>query len=407
MAASTVGYDDAARQGPLADLKVVELAHLVAGPMAGSLLADLGAQVVHVEDPLVGDAARRQGPAKDGTHVWWKASGRNKRSVGIDLRQEAGRILAHELVAWADVLITNMRVETLRGWGLDWESLHALHPGLVMLQVSGNGVSVRSANEPGFGKVGEARSGAVALTGPTDGPPLHSGFSHADSVTALMGAFGVCAALFDRTAPSFAGELVDIALFEPLFRLIDWQIIVADQLGFAPPRAGNQMAFAPGVLVNTYRSADGKWITVTSGTPRSVVAIARLLGEDPAGYATHEQQCERVGHLDELLSAWLAERSSAEAIDAMSRGGVTAAIVLDSMDIIEDPLYLERQDIVTVDDAELGSVRMHGVVPRLTDRPGAVWRTGASLGADTALVLTEWLGHTREEVERLRSAGVV
>lgn len=177
-------------------IKVVEFAHVIAGPLAGTLLADLGADVVHVEDPTNGDPGRQQGPTKDGVHLWWKVSGRNKRSVTLDLRSPEGQELARELAAWADVVITNFRVATIEKWGLDWETLHRLNPRLVLLQVSGNGVqgvAEASRNDPGFGKVGEARSGVVYVTGFPDGPPVHTGFSHADTVTALMGAYAITA----------------------------------------------------------------------------------------------------------------------------------------------------------------------------------------------------------------------
>lgn len=395
------------RSGPLAGVKVVELAHLIAGPMAGTLLADLGADVVHVEDPGSGDAARRQGPAKDGTKVWWKVTGRNKRSVTIDLREPDGRALARELVAWADVLITNMRVSTLRGWGLDWDTLHALHPKLVMLHVSGNGIATASGNAPGFGKVGEARSGVVAVTGFADGPPVHAGFSHADSVTGLMGAFAICAALVGQVSSGCAGELIDLALDESLFRLIDWQVIVADQLEFAPPRAGNQLAIAPGVLVNTYETSDQHWLTVTSGTLRSVLNIAALLGEDADEYATPEQQRERVPHLDALLRDWINKRPLDEALESMRQCEVVAAPVLTGRDILTDALYVERGNVVDVPDSDLGTVKMQGVVPRLTNQPGAVWRSGPSLGADTDVVLTEYLGRSADEIAAWRAAGII
>ena len=393
--------------GPLAGVKVVELAHLIAGPLAGTLMADLGADVVHVEDPGAGDTARRHGPAKDGTQLWWKVSGRNKRSVGIDLRQEQGRLLAHELVAWADVLVTNVRRDTLRRWGLDWATLHAKHPRLVVLHVSGNGIATESGNAPGFGKVGEARSGVVAITGFADGPPVHAGFAHADTTTALMGAFSVCAALVDRLSPDFEGELIDLSLEQTLFRLIDWQIVVADQLGTAMPRAGNQMAVTSGVLVNSYRTADDRWLTVTSGTPTSVLNIAALLGEDVRNYQTPEQRQARVPHLDCLLRAWIGERELDEALEAMARCEVVAGPVLTGTDILADELYAERGDIIEVADRDLGSVRMQGVVPRLTNRPGAVWRTGPALGEDTATVLGQWLGHSDDELAAWRAAGIV
>ncbi|HEY3716121.1 MAG TPA: CoA transferase [Jatrophihabitantaceae bacterium] len=395
------------RRGPLTGIKIVEFAHLLAGPMAGTLLADLGAEVVHIEDPLHGDAARRHGPDKDGTKLWWKVSGRNKRSVTVDLRSEEGRRIAAELVAWADVVVTNMRATTLRTWRLDWESLHALHPQLIMLHVSGNGIVTSRANEPGFGKVGEARSGVVALTGFADGPPVHAGFSHADTLTGLMGAYSICAALVGRMSPGFRGEFIDLSLDETLFRLIDWQVIVADQLGYSPGRSGNQLAIAKGVLVNTYATADGRWLTVTSGTLRSVINVANLLGEDPDDYATPAQQAERVPKLDALLSQWIGERTLVDALKAMQECEVVAAAVLTGTDILDDPMYLERGNVVEVDDTDLGPVRMQGVIPRLTEQPGTVWRPGAALGADTDLVLGAYLGHSADEIGEWRAAGVI
>ncbi|HEY2298711.1 MAG TPA: CoA transferase [Jatrophihabitans sp.] len=395
-----------ARTGPLTGVKVVELAHLLAGPMAGTLLADLGADVVHVEDPGTGDAARRQGPDKDGTKLWWKVTARNKRSVTVNLREPDGRAIAAELVAWADVLITNMRVETLRKWELDWDTLHERHPALVMLHVSGNGISTSRGNEPGFGKVGEARSGVVAVTGFADGPPVHAGFSHADTATGLMGAFAVCAALLGRVGTA-EGELIDLALDETLFRLIDWQVIVADQLGYAPSRAGNQLAIAQGVLVNTYETADGHWLTVTSGTLRSVSNIAALVGENADDYATPEHQRRHVPELDTKLREWVAQRNQDAALSAMKACEVVAAPVLTGRDILTDPLYLERGDIVDVADDDLGTAKMQGVIPRLHEQPGAIWRSGPELGADTDLVLHEYLGHGGDEVIKWRDAGIV
>jgi crotonobetainyl-CoA:carnitine CoA-transferase CaiB-like acyl-CoA transferase len=395
------------RQGPLSGVKVVELAHLLAGPMAGTLMADLGAEVVHVEDPVHGDAARRQGPDKDGTKLWWKVAGRNKRSTTLDLRRPEGRAIAQELIAWADVLVTNMRVDTLRNWELDWPTLHERHPKLIMLHVSGNGIATSSGNDPGFGKVGEARSGVVALTGFADGPPVHAGFSHADTATGLMGAFAVCAALVGRAAPEFEGELIDLSLDETLFRLIDWQVIVADQLGASPGRAGNQLAIAAGVLVNTYETADGRWLTVTSGTLRSVLNIATMLGQDEADYATADQQRLRVPHLDALLRDWIAQRDLATALAAMRSCEVVAAAVLTGQDILTDPLYRERGNIVELADDDLGRIRMHGVVPRLEMHPGSVWRSGPALGADTGEVLTDFLGHSADDLERWRADGVI
>ena len=394
-------------RGVLSGVKVVEFAHVIAGPLAGTLLADMGAEVIHVEDPGVGDPGRTMGPSKKGTGLWWKVSARNKRSVTIDLRTAQGQDLARRLAAWADVCITNVRYPTLVKWGLTWEDLHAVNPKLVMLQVTGNGLTSSRRDDPGFGKVGEARSGVVQITGFPDGPPVHTGFSHADSVTALMGAFGIAAALTRRHDPDFEGEHIDLALFESLFRLIEWQVIVHDQLGLTPERAGNQLAVAPGAVVNTFLTADKDWVTVTSGTPRSVQQIAALLGEPAEDYAHVEDQKRLSGRLDDLLREWIAVTETEECLAAMYQAGVVSSRIYSMDDIANDPIYREREDIIETPDIDLGPVKMQAVVPKLRNMPGEVWRTGPHLGADNDVVFKGRLGLSADEFEKLVAEKVI
>jgi formyl-CoA transferase len=392
--------------GSLAGLKVVEFDQVIAGPLAGALLADQGADVVHVEPPGTGDPARSMGPSKKGVHLWWKVSGRNKRSVTIDLRQLAGRELAYHLVRWADVAIVSLRTSTLGGWGLDWPAVHSLNPRLILLQITGYGANTSMADAPGFGKVGEARSGVVHITGFPEGPPVHTGFSHADTVSGLMGAYAILAALHRRdTDPSFEGEWIDLALFEPLFRLIEWQVIVHDQLGIVPERSGNSLAVAPAAVVNTYLSRDERWITVTSGTPRSVLNIVRVVGLPEEEYATVADQARGKAVIDARLKEWIAERDAEAALAVMAEAGVVASQIFDIADIMADPIYAERGDIATVDDPDLGPIRMQSVVPRFENRPGGIWRSAPWLGEDNDLVFLDWLRIPAEELERLRSNG--
>ncbi|HEY1281064.1 MAG TPA: CoA transferase, partial [Acidimicrobiales bacterium] len=375
-------------------LKVVEFAQIIAGPMAGTLLADLGAEVVHVEAPGQGDPCRGMGPRKNDVHLWWKVSGRNKRSVTLDLRCAEGQAVARRLAGWADVVIANFRVGTLERWGLTWDALHAVNPNLIMLQVSGHGANTTNRDDPGFGKVGEAMSGAVFVTGFPDGPPVHTGFSHGDSVTALMGAYAISAALYRRNEPDFAGEWIDLALFETLFRLVEWQVIAFDQVGMVPVRAGNQLSIAPGVVVNTYLTADNQWVTVTSATPRSVTNVAVLLGLPADEFLTSEQQFDRRRELDDGLREWVGARDIEQCLAEMKACDVVASRIYSVVDILEDQTYRERDDIVTVDDPDLGPVRMQAVIPKLLNRPGRVWRTGPALGEDNDLVYKKYLGVT-------------
>jgi formyl-CoA transferase len=377
---------------------------MVAGPLAGTLLADLGADVVHVENPGTGDIARHLGVAKDGVNLLWPVGSRNKRSVTLDLRGLDGQDLARELVAWADVVITNFRVETLEKWGMDWPAFHAVNPKLVMLQITGYGADTSMRNAPGFGHMGEAMSGVVHLTGFPDGPPVHTGFAHADSVTALMGAFAISAALTKRHDPGFDGEWIDLALFESLYRLIEWQVIVYDQLGVPVERAGNQLPVAPGSVINTYPTADDTYVSVTAGTPRAAQNIVRLLALSAED--VEEQGAER-DYLDNQLREWIASRSAEDALRKMHAHEVVAARVYSAADIVKDPIYAERNDVVTIDDPNLGPVRMQAVIPKLLNHPGHVWRTGPALGEDNDLVYRTYLGLTAERFAQLRANGTI
>lgn len=376
-------------------LKVVEFAHLIAGPLAGSLMADLGAEVVHVEDPGSGDGARYTGPAHDGEYPWWTVAGRNKRSVTLNLRLAAARELATELIRWADVMITNFRPVALERWGLDWPSVHAISPRLVMFQASANGSNTSARNDPGFGKIGEARSGVVTLTGDPDGPPMHVGFPQADASTALMGAFAIAAALVNRDEPDFRGEWIDAALFEGLFRMADWQVVVHDQLGIVPTR-GSMLGVGP-QRCGPYLTEDGHWVTVQYESPAGTASVRALLD-------CEDSDPER---LEAELTAWISRRSADQVIRALSAEDIPCGPVMTTAEMVDDDVYRWRQNIITVSDPHYGPVRMQGVVPRLSERPGRVWRTAPTVGQDNDLVYGSWLGRSPHDLDALREGGVI
>ncbi|MDK7749028.1 CoA transferase [Brevibacterium sp. UMB10442] len=396
------------RSGSLEGVKVVEFAQVIAGPLAGTLMADMGADVVHVEAPQYGDSARHMGPTKDDQALWWKVLGRNKRSLTLNLRDLESREVVTRLVKRADVVIVTFRSETLARFGLDWETVSSINPSAILLQISGFGANTSKSNAPGFGKMGEARSGVVHLTGFAGEPPVHTGFSHGDATTGLMGAFAVSAALVRRSRdPERRGEWIDLALHETLYRLIEWQVIMYDQLGTIPSRSGNALAVAPGAVINTFLSADGDWITVTSATSRSVENIVRLLGLPVEEFDTVTKQKARREFLDEELRQWISRHSSAEALTALEKADVVASRVFDIEDIFNDPIYRERENIVTVEDKDLGPVRMQSVVPAMRNNPGRVWRTGPDLGEDNDLVLGSWLGFSQSEITKYKEEGTI
>jgi crotonobetainyl-CoA:carnitine CoA-transferase CaiB-like acyl-CoA transferase len=277
-----------------------------------------------------------------------------------------------------------------------------------MLQVSGFGADTSLRDRPGFGKVGEAMSGVVHLTGFPDGPPVHTGFSHGDSVTGLFGAYSILAALYRRDHdPDFDGEWIDLALFEGLYRICEWQVIMFDQLGVAPMRAGNRLANAPAPVVNLYRSKDDVWLTVTSGTARAVEKVAAMLKEPAEDYNTPQKQHERRDRLDSLINDYVSSNLADDVLAFMAEHEVVASRIYSAQDIVEDETYRERGDVIEIEDPDLGMVRMQAALPKLANHGGGVWRTGARLGEDNDYVYKGILGMSDSEIDRLKEAEVI
>lgn len=396
--------------GALDGLRVLDIGHVLAGPFSATMLGDMGADVIKVENPG-GDNLRRLGPKKGGTSIWWKVAARNKRCVTCDMRTEKGQELIKKLVAQADVVIENFRPGTLEGWNLGWDVLHAVNPRLVMLRVSGYGQNNSSSRKPMFGRPSEALSGLAALTGFPDGPPVHAGFSLGDVTTAMMGAFGVMCALRRRDATG-EGQYVDLALYETPFRLIEWQVPLYDQLGIVATRVGNQ--FPLGLMVgNVYRTGDGRWLTMSAATENIIHALLGVVGGEALQNDTRfnnpesRQTPDNHAELDRLIAAWIAERPRQEVVDVFARAGAVIAPVYDVVDICNDPVYAERGAIVSVDDPELGPIRMPAAIPRLSATPGGVRWPGPALGAHNREVYGDLLGMSEQEIADLCAEKVV
>jgi len=397
--------------GPLADLRVLDIGHALAGPFAATLLGDFGAEVIKVERPGEGDAMRRLGPRKDGVALWWKAAARNKKSIALDFGKPRGREILVELIRRSDVLVENFRPGTLERHGLGWEEVHELNPRLVMLRISGFGQTGSRSRQPGFGRIAEAMSGSAHLTGEPGGAPTHVGYSLADTATGLTGAFGAVVALLGRVRTG-EGACIDLALYESLFRLIDWQAIVHDQLGVVPTRAGDAFpAVLEGVAAGVARSADGVWVSYSAATDS---VLERLVGlvlgaaglEDPR-FVDAEARRLHVAAVGEAASAWIAERSFTEVERAFTDAQAVAGRIYDVETIFADPSYRERGNLVDVADEDFGTVKMHGVVPRIVGEPDRVHATGPALGRHTDEVLSRVLELDEVEIESLHEAGVV
>ena len=393
--------------GPLAGVRVIDAATLFAGPLAAMHLGDLGADVVKVEHPRRPDPSRGHGPAKDGQNLWWKTLGRNKRTMTLDLSHERGQEVFRRLAAGADVVIENFRPDTLERWNLGYAELSAGNPGLILVRVTGFGQVGPYRRRPGFGTLAEAMSGFAAMTGEPDGPPTLPPFGLADGITALATAFAVTSALHARAA-SGRGQVIDLAIIEPMLSVLGPQITRWDQLGTVQPRTGNRSANnAPR---NTYRCADGRWVAVSTSSQSIAERVMRLVGrpeviEEP-WFATGSGRAGHVEELDAAVAGWVASRTRDEVVAEFERVEAAVAPVYDASDIAADPQLAALETVLRVPDPDFREVAMQNVLFRLSETPGSVRWTGRAHGADTSEVLGE-LGYSPDDVAALRSEGVV
>lgn len=396
-----------AAPAPLTGLRVLDLATLFAGPLAATMLGDFGAEVVKVEHPSRPDPSRGHGPSKDGIGLWWKILGRNKRTITLDLSKPAGRTTLLRLVSTADVVIENFRPGTLEKWDLGWDELSAVNPRLVLTRVTGFGQFGPYARRPGFGTLAEAMSGFAAMTGEPDAPPTLPPFGLADSIAALATSYAVMTALTARERTG-EGQVVDMAIIEPILTVLGPQPTWYDQLGHVQPRTGNRSQNnAPR---NTYRTADGTWVAVSTSAQSVAERVMRLVGRpeliDEPWFASGADRARHADVLDAAVGDWIARHGRADVLAAFEKAEAAVAPVQDVRDVMTDPQYQALDTVTTVDDPELGPLRMQNVLFRLSATPGAIRWAGRPHGADTEEVLTE-LGLTPADVKELREEGVV
>lgn len=394
-------------RGALAGLRVIDASTLFAGPMAAMHLGDMGADVVKVEHPQRPDPSRNHGVAKDGVNLWWKTLGRNKRAVTINLNNPGGRDAFLRLVATSDVLVENFRPGTLERWGLGPDELHAANPRLVIARVTGFGQVGPYRTRPGFGTLAEAMSGFAATTGEPDGPPTLPPFGLADGVASLATAYAVMVALHARQATG-TGQVVDLAIIEPILAMLGPQITRWDQLGTAQPRMGNRSVNnAPR---NTYRTSDGAWVAVSTSAQSIAERVMHLVGRpeliDEPWFARGEDRARHADELDEAVGSWIAQRTRDEVVLAFEEANAAVAPIYEAGDIVSDPQFQALGTIHGIDDPELGHLKMQGPLFRLSDNDGVVAFTGRPHGADTDEVLGE-LGLDEQAIARLREEGAV
>lgn len=399
----------AAKTGPLSGIRVLDLGTMVAGPVAGTLMADFGAEVIKVEQPSIGDTLRCVGPFSQGESLWWNVDGRNKKSLTLDLRQPRGQAILRDLVAHSDVVVENFRPGTLEKWNLGYETLAGVNPALVMLSVSGFGQNGPYATRAGYDRIGLAFSGVMAITGYADRAPVRIGTSMADYSTALMGAYAIMLALYHRDARGGTGQQIDLALYEAMFRFTDSLTSAYDQLGQVRQRNGNvHFGAVPG---NTFETQDGRFMIVSISSDAMFVRLCKAMGRpdmltEPR-YKTHALRYQCVEELNTILADWLRSTPVPAVSAAFEEQGIPFSIVLTIDDIVAHPQYQARENIVSVDHPKLGPLRMQGIVPKLSGTPGRVESPAPQLGEHNVEILRDLLHLGADDLEQLRAEKII
>jgi crotonobetainyl-CoA:carnitine CoA-transferase CaiB-like acyl-CoA transferase len=393
--------------GPLIGLRVIDAATLLAGPMIATYLGDLGAEVIKVEHPR-GDGLRSFGWQKDGVGIWWKTASRNKSAVTLNLSDPEGQELLLELIADADVLIENFRPGTMERWNLGYDRISRLNPGIVMVRATGFGQDGPYSHRPGFGTLAEAMSGVAWVLGEREGPPIVPPFPMADGIAALFGAVATLAALRHRDATG-EGQVIDVSLLEPLFAFLGPQVTAYDELGVIEHRNGSRAYFA--APRNAYRTKDNRWVAISTSAQsiadRLFIAIGRADLVEEGRFDSTQKRNEQADEVDQIVAEWVARHTLEEALAIWDEHSVAGAPVYSVQDIVTDPHVQARGMLVSVDDEELGRIRMHNVFPRLSHTPGTIRHAGRPIGADNRGIFVDRLGHSESELQSWREKGVM
>ncbi|MEO3885259.1 CoA transferase [Nonomuraea sp. B5E05] len=391
----------------LADLRVIDAATLFAGPSAAMMLGDFGADVIKIEHPRRGDPSRGHGASVDGVGLWWKTLSRNKRNAAVDLSQAEGQEILRRLAERSDVLIENFRPGTLERWNLAPEDLLRINPRLIVARMTGFGQFGPMSARPGFGTLAEAMSGFAAMTGQPDGPPTLPPLALADGIAGLAMSYAIMVALRARESTG-RGQVIDLAIIEPILGLLGPQMSAYKALGIVPERTGNRSTSnAPR---NTYRTRDGRWLAISTSAQPIAERVVTLVGRpdlvEQPWFASGHGRVQHVDELDEAVASWIAERDADEVIARFEEVQAAVAPIYDVSDVSSDPQYAALNTFVDVPDEELGSVTMQNVLFRMSDTPGEIRWPGRPLGRDTDEVLAE-LDYPDERIAALREAGVI
>jgi len=393
---------------PLQGVKVIELGTLIAGPFCARLLAEFGAEVIKIEQPGSGDPLRKWRKLHQGTSLWWYAQARNKKSVTLDLKQPEAQEIVRKLAKGADIVVENFRPGAMEKWGLGWEQLSKLNPGLIMVRLSGFGQTGPYRDRPGFGAIGESMGGLRYVTGYPDRPPVRVGVSIGDSIAALHGVIGALMALHHRNVNGGRGQYVDVALYEAVFNMMESVLPEYDMFGFVRERSG---ASLPGIVPsNTYVTRDNKYVVIGANADsifkRMMNAIGRPDLAQDRSLAHNDGRVARTGEIEKVIGDWVAAHDLTHVLDVLEKADVPSGKIYDIADIAKDAHYAAREMIRSHRLKDGKSVKLPGIVPKLSLTPGDTKWVGPELGAHTAEVLGA-LGYSEEQQRELKKRGVI
>ena len=400
--------------GPLAGLKVLDLSIIVAGGTASSLMADFGAEVVKIERPKTGDPLRNWGPFYKDVSLWWKVHSRNKKSITLDLSNPKGQNLLKKLANEADILIEGFRPGTMENWGIGPDELLASNPDLIIVRYSGFGQTGPYKDRPGFGTIAECMSGYISMTGFPDSPPVLPPIPLADEIAGVFGAMSSMMALYHRQSKASSGQdhtgqVIDVSLFEPLFRLCIPHITMANLLNLVRERVGND--FPDAAPRSLYQTQDQQWLGLSATSQNTWENLAKAMGMSEVlsddRFTNNASRLENKDALNEILQQYLGNLNLENIMENLIPAGGVVGPVYTAEQIMNDPHYAAREDIIELEDPELGNTKMLGIVPKFSKTPGAVDHAGPTIGEHNVKVYSEWLGLSTEDIYDLESEATI
>ena len=394
---------------PLKGVRVIDAGNMVAAPFATVLLADFGAEVIKIEHPKYGDGQRKLEPIMNGIPLWWKSVSRNKRCITLDLGKSEGADIFKRLIKGTDVIVENYRPGTFEKWSIGYDAIRAIDPKIILLRISGFGQTGPYKNRAGFGRVAEAMGGLTNLIGEADGPPMSPGYPLGDLIAGIFGSLSIMMALYHRDLRGGEGQVIDLALFEAVFRFLDFDPIQYDQMKTVHMRTGNRVAYvAPSSM---FKTKDGKYLTLAASTQNVWVRLAEAIGRkdmitDPK-FIDNPARVENSVECNGIVGAWIEQHSRDEVIEHFDKHGVAYSAVFDMEDAFRDIQYRAREAMVRVPDADLGEAIVQNVVPKFSATPGSVDFLGRKLGEDNEAIYCGELEISKERLKELKEAGII